>query len=124
MTKTELKRILQLYNQISPELRERRRETVRRHYGRRYVINIPEWAWLLEEFITEVVESEEDAYFSKIILDCYVKGKKDKVILSEYPISESTFYRWKRSFEEKVYELYIAAGFVSKSEIIENKILG
>ena len=123
MTKAELKKILQLYHKISREIREKKKEAIKEHYGRKYVIQIPEWAWKLEGFINEVIENEEDIYFTKIIIDSYVKGKNDKVILVENPISESTFYRWKRKFEEKLYELYIAEGLVSKEEIIDNKIV-
>ena len=123
MTKAELKRILQLYNQISREIFERKDKAIRRHYGRKYIILIPTWAHLLTDFIKEVINQEDDIYFSKVISDCYLKGKKDKIILSENPVSESTFYRWKRKFEEKLYELYILEGYVTKNEIIDNKIL-
>lgn len=123
MRKAELKRILQLYHQISREIHEKQSEAIKEHYGRKYRIKIPEWAWRLETFINEVVETEEDEYFTKIMIDSYVKGKSDKAILAENPISESTFYRWKRKVEEKLYELYIAEGLVSKDEIMDNKIL-
>lgn len=123
MTKAELRKLLQVYSKISKDIKQRKREAVCIHYGRRYIISIPEWAWLLDEFIETIIISEEDSCFSKAINDCYIKGFKDKTVLSEIPLSESTYYRWKRKFEEKIYELYIDAGFVSKNEIINNKIL-
>ena len=123
MTKAELRKVLQVYSKISKDIKQKKKETVCTHYGRRYVILIPEWAWLLNEFIEIIIASEQDGYFSTAIRNCYVKGQKDKTVLSELPLSESTYYRWKRKFEEKLYELYINAGLVSKSEIINNKIL-
>ena len=123
MTKSELKKILQLYNKISLEARLRKNEAIKEHYGRKYIIEIPNWTWRLEDFIKEVVSNEQDTYFSKAITDCYIRGKKDKSILSENPISESTYYRWKRKFEDKIYELCILEGLVSKKEIIQDKIL-
>ena len=123
MTKAELRKVLQVYSKISKDIKQRKREAVCTHYGRRYVILIPEWAWLLDEFIEKIITCEQDEYFTKVINDCYVKGYKDKTVLSEIPLSESTYYRWKRKFEEKLYELYIVAGLVSKGEIINNKIL-
>lgn len=123
MTKAELKRILQLYSKISRGILERKDKVVSSHYGRKHIIQIPKWAHLLADFIREVINQEDDKYFSKVMIDCYMKGKKDRIILLENPISESTFYRWKRKFEEKLYELYILEGYVSKTEIIDNKIL-
>ena len=123
MTKLELRKVLHEYSKIVNAVKERKRESVCMHYGRKYVVLIPEWAWLLGEFIEMILENEKDMYFSKVIIDCYIKGYKDKTVLAEIPLSDSTFYRWKRKFEEKLYELYIVAGLVSKSEIINNKIL-
>lgn len=123
MTKLELRKVLHEYSKISKAVKEKKRESVCMHYGRKYVVLIPEWAWLLDEFIEIILKNENDVYFSKVINDCYIKGYKDKTVLSEIPLSESTYYRWKRKFEEKLYELYISTGFVSKNEIINNKIL-
>lgn len=123
MTKLELRKVLHEYSKILNAVKEKKRESVCTHYGRKYVVLIPEWAWLLGEFIEIILQNEKDRYFSKVITDCYIKGYKDKTVLAEIPLSESTYYRWKRKFEEKLYELYIAAGLVSKSEIMNNKIL-
>ena len=123
MTKEELKKILKLYHKIARQIHEKKSEAIGEHYGRKYVIHIPEWAWLLEDFIKTVIDSEENLFFSKVMTECYIKGEKDKFILTRNPISESTFYRWKRKFKEKIYELYIANGIVNKNEIIKNKIL-
>ena len=122
MTKEELKKILQLYSKIYREVHEGRQEVIIELYGRKHFIKIPVWAGRLEGFIQEIILNEKDEYFSKIIIDCYLKGRKDKSILSDNPISESTYYRWKRRFEDKIYQLFILEGVVSKNEIINNKI--
>ena len=42
--------------------------------------------------------------------------------MSELPISESTYYRYKQKFEEKIYQLYIELGYVTREEILRTKI--
>ena len=122
MTKKELKEMLHYYSRLREKIMsgERRAKIIDR--GRNKTVIIPEWAYLMEVFITEIVEKEKDKIFGRMIEYSVRQGKTDKEVLSRLPLSESGYYRQKRKFEEKLYELFIAAGYVSREEILENKI--
>ena len=51
-----------------------------------------------------------------------IEGKTDWKIFSELPISESGYYRYKRIFMERLYELYISEGMVTREEILKESI--
>lgn len=82
-----------------------------------------DWAYKLPEYIREIVQAEGDSLLSETIEESVVKGRTDRELLSDMPVSESGYYRYKRKFEEKLYELFIADGYVSREEIIKNKIM-
>ena len=122
MTKRELKEILHYYSRIREEIVSGKRRAKITDRGRNKTVIIPEWAYLMEVFITEIVEKEKDKIFGRMIEYSVRQGKTDKEVLSRLPLSESGYYRQKRKFEEKLYELFIAAGYVSREEILKNKI--
>lgn len=122
MTKRELKEMLHYYSRLHDEIASGKRRAKIIDRGRNKTVIIPEWAYLMEVFITEISEYEKDKIFSRMIEYSVIEGKNDKDVLSRLPLSESGYYRQKRKFEEKLYELFIAAGYVSREEILKNKI--
>ena len=85
-------------------------------------VRVAPWAYKLKDIISAVISAETEPLAAEMIELCIVRGKSDKAILSEMPLSESTFYRWKQRFTEKVYELLIQGGEVSRQEILKNSI--
>ena len=57
-----------------------------------------------------------------MIEESVIEGKTDKKVLRDLPLSESSYYRYKRKFENKLYALLIVAGFVTCEEILNAKI--
>ena len=47
----------------------------------------------------------------------YFDNLKDLEIISKLPISETLYYKYKRSIEDNIYHLLIYEGFVTKKEI-------
>lgn len=122
MTKRELKVILHYYSRIREEIASGKRWAKIIDQGRSKTVVIPEWACLMEVFIAEIVENEKDEVLNKMVEYGIKQGKSDKDVMSRLPLSESGYYRQKRQFEGKLYELFIAAGYVSREEILKNKI--
>ncbi len=122
MTKRELKVILHYYSRIREEIASGKRWAKIIDQGRSKTVVIPEWACLMEVFIAEIVENEKDEVLDKMVEYRIKQGKSDKDVMSRLPLSESGYYRQKRQFEGKLYELFIAAGYVSREEILKNKI--
>ena len=112
MKKAELKEYLQIYSKIVTALKGGKAYTCIYRNNRKQKIIFMEWAYRLPEYIREIIWAEED-----------VKGRTDREVLSDIPISESSYYRYKRKFEEKLYELFIVDGYVSREEILKNKIM-
>lgn len=122
MTKKELKEMLHYYSRMREEIASGKRRAKIIERGRYKTVAIPEWAYLLDVFIAEIVENEKDEVLGKMVEYGIKQGKSDKDVMSRLPLSESGYYRQKRQFEEKLYELFIAAGYVSREEILKNKI--
>lgn len=122
MQKAELKEFLQIYSKVATAVEGDKEYIYVRYYDRMRKVEITEWSKQLPQFIQEIMEYEENPLFNQIIRESVVLGKSDKKLLAELPISESSYYRYKRKFEEKLYELFIAAGYVSREEILKNKI--
>lgn len=123
MTKSELKDFMLIYHKILDRLDLRQSTISIRHCGRKKVIKIEPWMLEIRDLIRETIEAEDDFVFSEIVGQKYINGKNDVAIFTSLPITESTYYRTKKYFEEKLYELLIAAGHVTKDEILANKII-
>ncbi len=122
MTKRELKEFLTVYPLIKSELDKKQPSIMIKWYGRRKKIEIPIWGYELEILLQAIMKTEGDVYIKKIIKESFLQGRKDKSLLMDLPITESSYYRIKRHIEEKVYELYIIKGYVTEEEILQNKI--
>lgn len=122
MLKDELKRHLRMYADIRNGLAEGVTEIAVCSSGRQKRVGVAPWAYKLKDIISAVISAETEPLAAEMIELCIVRGKSDKAVLSEMPLSESTFYRWKQRFTEKVYELLIQGGEVSRQEILKNSI--
>ena len=123
MPKEQLKHYLQLYPKIKNEIIKGRLLIEWRQYGRKKREIIPNWVLTLREYIEETLLSESEPLVVQAIQMSFIEGESDIFIFSRLPISESTFYRWKTKFVEKIYRLYIVAGYVSREEILQEVII-
>lgn len=113
---------MQIYSKIKKQVERRDSEAKILRYGKQKHIIIPEWALKLPTFIDEVIKEEKNQMLTEMISKRLFEGKIDKTVMSELPISESTYYRYKQKFEEKIYQLYIELGYVTREEILRTKI--
>lgn len=121
MTKLELKRILSLYSKIRRAVLIGESTAVIEKYGRKKSIEIPSWAYGIEKSICSIMRSG-DEIVRQITEKLYLKGYKDHEVYMDLPVSESGFYRIKKSIEERIYEMCIVYGYVTENEIISNII--
>lgn len=122
MTKRELKEFLTIYPLIKSELDKKQKSIMIKRYGRSKKIEVPQWGYEIKAVLQTIMKTEGDVYIKKIIKENFLRGRKDKSLLMDLPITESSYYRIKRHIEEKVYELYIIKGYVTEEEILQNKI--
>ena len=122
MDKTELKSFLLIYNKIKDAIEAGKEYAYIRRCNRIQRIMFPEWLYKLPDYIEDILKSEDNPLFTYIIRESVISGKTDKQTLTEVPLSESSYYRYKRKFEEKLYELFIAYGYVTREEILKAKI--
>lgn len=113
---------MQIYSKIKKQVERRDSDAKILRYGKQKHIIIPEWAFKLPTFIDEVIKEEKNQMLTEMISKRLFEGKTDKTVMSELPISESTYYRYKQKFEEKIYQLYIELGYVTREEILRTKI--
>lgn len=123
MQKNSLRKYLKLYHLIIKPIREKKGEAEIRLYGRRKRIVIPDWCLKIEEIFQKILSAENNYIIKEIVEKVYRQGIDDKRLFLTLPITESGYYRLKRKFEEKVYELFISSGDVTQNEILENKLI-
>ncbi len=122
MDKAELKNFLLIYDKIKDALEAGKDYVYIRRCNRKQRIMFPEWLYKLPGYIEDIIKSEDNPLFTYIIRESVISGKTDKQTLTEVPLSESSYYRYKRKFENKLYELFIVAGYVTREEILRAKI--
>ena len=122
MFRAELKNYMKHYHKILNAVRENRSEITVGRYGQKKKLLLPEWTKKLEGYVEEILASEPNPIFQKVIRENLIEGKTDSKIFSELPISESGYYRYKRIFMERLYELYISEGMVTREEILKESI--
>lgn len=121
MKKSELKQCLQVYVDIEKELKGHNTTSVTRCNRRKRQIVIKPWMYKLPEFLI-LIEDSENHIIRQIIKQSIKRGEKDKKVLCSIPVSESTYYRWKRQIVDKIYELYILSNDVTEEEILSERI--
>ena len=122
MNKKDIKHYLKYYSQIV-----RATETGKEYItisGRRtsQKLKLPEWTKKLNEYVQIILTSETDPIVKRLIQYSIIAGKSDREVLVRLPISEGSYYRLKRMFVERIYELYIYDGFLSREEILKESI--
>ena len=122
MDKAELKNFLLIYDKIKDAIEAGKEYAHIRRCNRKQKFMFPEWLYKLPGYIEDIIISEDDPLFTYIIRESVISGKTDKQTLTEVPLSESSYYRYKRKFENKLYGLFIVAGYVTREEILRAKI--
>lgn len=118
MTKEDIKHYLILYHEIKDNLDTNVSEIEIKQYGRKKHLKIAPWINRLKTCIEEIIAYEKDIFAVKMIKENVIYGKKDKDVMKKLPVSESTYYRWKRKLVDKIYDWYISEGEVTKEEIL------
>lgn len=122
MDKAELKNFLLIYDKIKDAIETGKEYAYIRRCNRKQKIMFPEWLYKLPDYIEDILKSEDNPLFTYIIRESMIFGKTDSKVLQELPLSESSFYRYKRQFENRLYDLFIVEGYVSREEIFSTKI--
>lgn len=121
MKKKELKQCLQIYAKIKKALQNRNNTVEIKRKKRTERIEIKPWMYKLPEYLG-LLEKAESVLIRDLIRESIRNGENDQKVLWRLPVSESTFYRWKRQIIDKIYDLYILSGDVSAEEILLNRI--
>lgn len=124
MQKQELRKYLRVYPKLEKALAEGKTvlEVVRRKKKRRIVME--PWVRKLPQMIREIMATEEEETVKELIRLSILQGKEPQRVIGSLPLSERTYYRWKESFEEKLFRLLIFEREVGKEEILSEKISG
>ena len=124
MQKQELRKYLRVYPKLEKALAEGKTvlEVVRRKKKRRIVME--PWVRKLPQMIREIMATEEEETVKELIRLSILQGREPQRVIGSLPLSERTYYRWKESFEEKLFRLLIFEREVGKEEILSEKISG
>lgn len=122
MRKREIKQCMQIYSKIERALIERRPSIEIKQSGCKKVITIYPWMYRLPEIIKKIEEGETNGIIGIMIEKNIRSGEKDKIVMRDIPVSESTYYRWKSQLIDKIYALFILSGEVTLEEILSDSI--
>ena len=122
MLREELKIYLKYYPKVVRAIKEKRQEITIGRYGQKKTIVFAEWAKRLEGYVEEVLKGESSPTAQEIIRESVMKGRADWKVMLEVSISESSYYRMKRMITERIYELYISEGMVTREEILQESV--
>ena len=86
-------------------------------YKRCKEIYIPDWAFMVLNYLKEFIKNTKDNLLKEIIKMYYFDNLNDLEIISKLPISETLYYKYKRTFFDNIYYLLIYEGFVTKKDI-------
>lgn len=121
MTKAELGYILQRYRFIAKALNKNQPEISFYVGNRKEKIVIDDKIKAVFSIIDDVMQTEE-SMITNIMRYRFKLGYTDEKIISGVPLSRSTYYRIKRTIEDKIYQCCILRGLVSYDELMSNKI--
>ena len=76
-------------------------------YKRKKEIEIPEWVFMVFKYLKEVIKNSKDLLIKEIIKMYYFDNLKDLEIIRKLPISETLYYKYKRSIEDNIYHVLI-----------------
>lgn len=121
MTRKELKKMLTVYPKIRRAVQEEKPYTVIERYGRKQRIELPHWLQGVEKSVETILQIGDEVV--RTILDrAYLKGDNDAHIFMRMPTSESGYYRIKKAIVTQIYELCIAYGYVTETDIMQNRL--
>lgn len=60
-----------------------------------------------DELDGKIIDQEQNVIFMRMINESVRLGRSDKEVIMDLPISESSYYRYKRKFEEKLCDIYL-----------------
>ena len=86
-------------------------------YKRCKEIYIPDWAFMVLSYLKEFIKNTKDNLLKEIIKMYYFDNLNDLEIISKLPISETLYYKYKRTIFDNIYHLLIYEGFVTKKDI-------
>ena len=121
MTKAELGYLLQRYRFIAKALNKNQQKISFYVGNRKETIIIDERVKAVISIVDDVLRSEK-AMIAQIIRYRFKLGYSDEKIILSLPLSRSTYYRLKRTIENKIYQLCIYRGLVSYDELLNEKI--
>lgn len=121
MKKSELKYFIHIYAEIEKALLNRSETAEIRRNRKVERIEIKPWMYKLPEYLG-MLERAESVIVKDIIEENIRKGKSDQKVLQLLPVSESTYYRWKKQILDKIYELYILSNDITAEEILSERI--
>lgn len=121
MTKAELIYILQRYRFISKELNGDKKQIIFYVGNRKEVIDIDEQVRTVFSVIDDIMENETPLIV-KFMTYWLKYGYSDEAIIMKLPLSRSSFYRIKRTIENKIYQCCILRGLVTYEELLNDKI--
>ena len=121
MTKAELDYILQRYRIIKKAMKEKK-HSISFYIGKRKeVIVIDDKIKAVFSIINDLMHHEKPMVVS-IMRYWFKLGYGDIRILSMVPLSRSSYYRIKRTIENKIYQCCIFRGLVSYDELMNERI--
>lgn len=121
MTKEQLIYILQRYHFIAKELNGNKNPIVFYVGNRKEVIDIDEQVKTVFSVIDDIM-SNESPLIVKIMTYWLKYGYTDEAIIIRMPLSRSSYYRLKRTIENKIYQCCILRGLVTYEELLNDKI--
>lgn len=121
MTKAELIYILQRYHFIAKELNGNKNPIVFYVGNRKEVIDIDEQVKTVFSVIDDIM-SNESPLIVKLMTYWLKYGYTDEAIIIRMPLSRSSYYRLKRTIENKIYQCCILRGLVTYEELLNDKI--
>lgn len=121
MTKAELIYMLQRYHFIANGIRSNKKQIIVYIGNRKEVIDIDEQVKTVFSVIDDIM-SNESPLIVKIMTYWLKYGHTDEAIIIRTPVSRSSYYRLKRTIENKIYQCCILRGLVTYEELLSDKI--
>ena len=122
MTKEEIEYILKRMPQIERAIKKKQRVACFYVGKRRERIEITECIHLIRRIIEDIMQKEE-GYIGLIIEYHIKKGKSDRFIITQLPLTKNSYYRLKQKIHEKIYNCCIEKKVVSYEEILVDTIV-
>lgn len=122
MKKREIKQCIQIYSKIEWALIERRTSVEIKQNGCKKSVTIFSWMYRLPEIIRQIKNTEKNDFIGIMIEENIRSGEKDRIVMRDIPVSESTYYRWKSQLIDKIFTIFALSGEVTLEEILAESI--